>query len=115
MQAEDIVHLRVLHDPILNHGLGSSPPTVLLRWLEEELDSALKHVLVVDKDLRCSQKHGHMGVVATRVHCSLHSRLELDISHLVQRKRVHISSQGHNFSFPCPLRIPSTPVPPTLV
>ena len=63
---EGVVDLRVFHDALFDHRLGSAEP--FFRRLKNELDGPLQPILHRTQDRGRSQKHGHMRIVAAGVH-----------------------------------------------
>src|SRR2546425_10767616 len=84
VKAKYIIDLGILHYPIFDHWFRSSPSSLFLGWLKEELHCALKLVLMVGEEFGCSEKHCDMCIMSAGVHYSFDLGLEFDLSHLIK-------------------------------
>ena len=64
----------------------------LLAGLEQQLDSALKRILMLLQQLGGAQHHGRMGVMAAGVHLAGIFRGEVHLCLLLDGQRVHIAA-----------------------
>src|SRR3989454_12684419 len=84
VKAEYVVDLGILPYARFDHRFRSSPSSLYLGWLKEELHCALKLVLVAGEEFGCSEKHCDMCIMSAGVHYSFDLGLEFDLSHLIK-------------------------------
>src|SRR5205807_1281207 len=90
VEPEYVVDLGILHDSVFDHWFCSTSSAMFLGGLEEEFHGALELVFMIGEKFCGSEEHGYVCIMSTGVHYSFDFGLELDISHLIQWKSIHI-------------------------
>ena len=93
------VHLRILQQAVFDHIPGAFK--CLLCRLEHELNGALDLLLVVLKQLCCTQQHSGMHIVSAGVHSAI-GRGKFHLGFFPNGQCIHIRPKQEHFSFPFP-------------
>ena len=96
---KSVDRLHVIQISGLQHPSGAAHRRQLLCRLEHQLYGTTDLVPPLKKELRRSQKPGHMVIMAAGVHDAVVSGFVLRLIHLLDLQSVHICPESHHAAF----------------